>query len=221
MLLIWTTGISKIFVMTVEVQFCPLIWLFSWWRWHLQDLRIKLKYLVTFTLGLDQKDNIDAAVKKVISVSSLHQSVLWLVFNKWLPSTHSAYWLMSIFLSLFLILGLKTLQFYENFTILLFHYDGRVSDWDKFEWSKRAIHISARKQTKWLVVDLVLNFFGFTLQIVTNFDQASYSSSFDMKSTIFWLRWYAKCFLHLDIVAPYQGTRQGRWGTWKKGEDEY
>ncbi|KAL2965497.1 hypothetical protein AAZX31_16G064500 [Glycine max] len=71
-------------------------------RWHLQDLRIKLKYLVTFTLGLDQKDNIDAAVKK----------------------------------------------FYENFTILLFHYDGRVSDWDKFEWSKRAIHISARKQTK-------------------------------------------------------------------------
>ncbi|XP_040866769.1 uncharacterized protein [Glycine max] len=95
------------------------------WGMPPQDLRIKLKYLVTFTLGLDQKDNIDAAVKK----------------------------------------------FYENFTILLFHYDGRVSDWDKFEWSKRAIHISARKQTKW---------------------------------------WYAKCFLHLDIVAPYQGTRQGR-----------
>lgn len=30
-----------------------------------QDLPIKQKYLVTFTVGLDQKHNIDAAVKKV------------------------------------------------------------------------------------------------------------------------------------------------------------
>ena len=40
-------------------------------------------------------------------------------------------------------------QFSENFTILLFHYDGRVAEWDEFEWSKRAIHVSVRKQTKW------------------------------------------------------------------------
>lgn len=40
-------------------------------------------------------------------------------------------------------------QFSENFTIMLFHYDGRTSDWEEFEWSKRAIHVSARKQTKW------------------------------------------------------------------------
>ena len=96
MLLIWTTGISKIFVMTVEVQFCPLIWLFSWWRWHLQDLSIKPKYLVTFTVGSDQKDNIDAAVKKVISVSALHQSVLWLVFTHWQHSAHSSSKLLSV-----------------------------------------------------------------------------------------------------------------------------
>ncbi|KAG4926839.1 hypothetical protein AAZX31_19G050700 [Glycine max] len=88
------------------------------WGMPYQDLSIKPKYLVTFTVGSDQKDNIDAAVKK----------------------------------------------FSENFTIVLFHYDGRASDWEKFEWSKRAIHISARKQTKW---------------------------------------WYAKRFLHPDIVAPY------------------
>ncbi|CAJ1792287.1 unnamed protein product [Sphenostylis stenocarpa] len=75
-------------------------------------------YLVAFTVGLDQKDNIDAAMKK----------------------------------------------FSENFTVVLFHYDGQASDWDKFEWSKRVIHISAKKQTKW---------------------------------------WYAKRFLHPDIVAPY------------------
>ncbi|XP_047316205.1 uncharacterized protein LOC124919883 isoform X2 [Impatiens glandulifera] len=55
-------------------------------------------------------------------------------------------------------------KFSGNFTILLFHYDGRTSEWNEFEWSKRAIHISAPKQTKW---------------------------------------WYAKRFLHPDIVAAY------------------
>ncbi|KAL9390255.1 hypothetical protein Peur_018860 [Populus x canadensis] len=83
-----------------------------------EDLTSAPRYLVTFTVGYDQRKNIDACVKK----------------------------------------------FSENFTILLFHYDGRVSEWDEFEWSKSAIHVSARKQTKW---------------------------------------WYAKRFLHPDIVAPY------------------
>ncbi|KAJ0972783.1 hypothetical protein J5N97_020742 [Dioscorea zingiberensis] len=68
-----------------------------------KDLAIQQKYLVAFAVGYDQKNNIDAAVKK----------------------------------------------FSENFTIVLFHYDGRASEWDEFEWSKRAIHVSARKQTKW------------------------------------------------------------------------
>ncbi|CAK9161754.1 unnamed protein product [Ilex paraguariensis] len=88
------------------------------WGLPSEDLVIKPRYLVTFTVGYDQKNNIDAAVKKLS----------------------------------------------ENFSIMLFHYDGRTSEWDEFEWSKRAIHVSARKQTKW---------------------------------------WYAKRFLHPDIVAPY------------------
>ncbi|XP_057493981.1 uncharacterized protein LOC130779387 isoform X2 [Actinidia eriantha] len=88
------------------------------WGKPSEDVTIKQKYLVTFTIGYDQKANIDAAVKK----------------------------------------------FSENFTILLFHYDGRTTEWDEFEWSKRAIHVSARKQAKW---------------------------------------WYAKRFLHPDIVALY------------------
>ncbi|XP_044492023.1 uncharacterized protein LOC123215834 [Mangifera indica] len=83
-----------------------------------EDLTSTPKYLVTFTVGYNQKSNIDAAVQK----------------------------------------------FSENFTIVLFHYDGRTTEWDEFEWSKRAIHVSARKQTKW---------------------------------------WYAKRFLHPDIVAAY------------------
>ncbi|XP_060214028.1 uncharacterized protein LOC132641154 isoform X2 [Lycium barbarum] len=83
-----------------------------------EDPEGKPKYLVTFTVGVKQKHNIDAAVKK----------------------------------------------FSNDFTILLFHYDGQTTEWDEFEWSKRAIHVSARKQTKW---------------------------------------WYAKRFLHPDIVAAY------------------
>ncbi|KAJ0017284.1 hypothetical protein Pint_12017 [Pistacia integerrima] len=56
-------------------------------------------------------------------------------------------------------------KFSEDFQLLLFHYDGRTSEWDEFEWSKSAIHVSARRQTKW---------------------------------------WYAKRFLHPDIVAAYE-----------------
>ncbi|KAK6786234.1 hypothetical protein RDI58_014759 [Solanum bulbocastanum] len=55
-------------------------------------------------------------------------------------------------------------KFPEDFQILLFHYDGRINEWEKFEWSKHAVHISVRKQTKW---------------------------------------WYAKRFLHPDVVAAY------------------
>ncbi|KAI9125303.1 hypothetical protein K1719_003919 [Acacia pycnantha] len=60
------------------------------------DLPIKPKYLITLTVGYDQRNNIDAAIKK----------------------------------------------FSENFTTVLFHYDSRVDEWDQFEWSKRAIHLS-------------------------------------------------------------------------------
>ncbi|KAI4384154.1 hypothetical protein MLD38_002342 [Melastoma candidum] len=83
-----------------------------------EDLTSRPRYLVAFTVGYRQGDNINAAIKK----------------------------------------------FSGNFTIILFHYDGQITKWDKFAWSKQAIHISVPKQTKW---------------------------------------WYAKRFLHPDIVAPY------------------
>ncbi|XP_059659440.1 uncharacterized protein LOC132306173 [Cornus florida] len=37
----------------------------------------------------------------------------------------------------------------ENFTIILFHYDGHVDGWWDLEWSNKAIHIVAQNQTKW------------------------------------------------------------------------
>ncbi|KAE8716163.1 ATP binding protein, putative isoform 1 [Hibiscus syriacus] len=58
------------------------------------------RYLVTFTVGYDQRKNIDAAVRKDAEMG---------------------------------------MEFSGNFTILLFHYDGRATEWDEFEWSKQAI----------------------------------------------------------------------------------
>ncbi|KAK0577902.1 hypothetical protein LWI29_002019 [Acer saccharum] len=52
----------------------------------------------------------------------------------------------------------------ENFTVILFHYDGNVDGWGDLDWSNKAAHIVAQNQTKW---------------------------------------WFAKRFLHPDIVAAY------------------
>ncbi|KAL8130435.1 hypothetical protein V2J09_019590, partial [Rumex salicifolius] len=52
----------------------------------------------------------------------------------------------------------------ENFTVILFHYDGNLDGWLDIEWSNSSIHIVAQNQTKW---------------------------------------WFAKRFLHPDVVSIY------------------
>lgn len=37
----------------------------------------------------------------------------------------------------------------ENFTVILFHYDGNVNGWHDLQWCDKAIHIVAHNQTKW------------------------------------------------------------------------
>lgn len=37
----------------------------------------------------------------------------------------------------------------ENFTIALFHYDGKMNEWWDLDWSNKAVHIAAQNQTKW------------------------------------------------------------------------
>nr|CAD1841193.1 unnamed protein product [Ananas comosus var. bracteatus] len=37
----------------------------------------------------------------------------------------------------------------DNFTAILFHYDGDVNGWHNLPWSKRVVHIAALNQTKW------------------------------------------------------------------------
>ncbi|XP_042486164.1 uncharacterized protein LOC122066426, partial [Macadamia integrifolia] len=39
--------------------------------------------------------------------------------------------------------------FAENFTVILFHYDGNVDGWRDLEWNNKVIHIVALNQTKW------------------------------------------------------------------------
>ncbi len=41
----------------------------KWNYWNLKDLEKKPKYLVTFTVGINQRNNINAAVKKVIKAA--------------------------------------------------------------------------------------------------------------------------------------------------------
>ncbi|RCV23281.1 hypothetical protein SETIT_4G287000v2 [Setaria italica] len=68
-----------------------------------QDTPVR-KYLLTMTVGLSEKANVNATVHK----------------------------------------------FSDEFDVMLFHYDGRTTEWDdEFAWSKDAIHVSARKQAKW------------------------------------------------------------------------
>lgn len=135
---------------------------------NLQDLPFRPKYLVTFTVGIAQKDNINRAVKKVTFRDYLHLTLLLhpkfyclvgtaavffvLTTSNSFVNIHISSWSNNFgklpdFFSLWLLL-----QFSKDFAILLFHYDGRVTEWDEFQWSKRAIHVSVRKQAKWCVL---------------------------------------------------------------------
>lgn len=56
--------IVKHVVLSLMIAFMMSFW-FPITNWHLQDLEIIPKYLVAFTVGNNQKKNIDACVKKV------------------------------------------------------------------------------------------------------------------------------------------------------------
>lgn len=47
------------------------------------------------------------------------------------------------------LLHTKTQFLASNFSVMLFHYDGVVDEWKKFEWHDRVIHISVVNQSKW------------------------------------------------------------------------
>ena len=157
----------------------------SCWHGYLnsQDLPFKPKYLVTFTVGISQKENINRAVKKVIFKESIyiwHYSYIpgstvssrLLPFSFFLATLNlsiNAHMWWSYSLANYLIVFDLWLQFSRDFAILLFHYDGRVSEWDEFEWSKRAIHVSVRKQAKWCVEMLYYSSHVLVIKMMLNF----------------------------------------------------
>ncbi len=104
-------------------------------------------------------------------------------------------------------LNLLFWQFSGNFTILLFHYDGRTTEWDEFEWSKRAIHVSVHQQTKWYVTAARFYvLFMWQVLILLLPSRLRWFLQIMLVIFTFWnfvQRWYAKRFLHPDIVAPY------------------
>lgn len=93
---------------------------------------------------------------------------------------------------------MNSLQFLKNsFVVILFHYDGIVDEWNE-EWGGRVLHVSAMNQTKWY--DYWIKYavtqlcFAFPLWI------GIYMSDIFAHGH----RWFAKRFLHPDIVAEYE-----------------
>jgi hypothetical protein len=106
-------------------------------------------------------------IQGLTSHKNIMTSPLLLLIDVWQDLPHRPKYLLT------LTVGLKqkdfvnqcVRKFSKEWQILLFHYDGHVSEWDDLDWSATAIHISTHSQAKW---------------------------------------WYAKRFLHPDIVEPYE-----------------
>lgn len=77
---------------------------------------------------------------------------------------------------------------------MLFHYDGIVDEWRSFDWSNSVIHISALNQTKW---------YSFDLHLQRSCILGLHENSLDIFDCYENNRWFAKRFLHPDIVAVY------------------
>lgn len=91
--------------------------------------------LLAMAVGKKQKQNVNEIVKKVICPS-------------WMP--YSQFPILIFLVLTFDNMLYLVLQFPStDFVVMLFHYDGIVDEWRDFEWSSRAIHVSAINQTKW------------------------------------------------------------------------
>eukprot|EP00897_Mesotaenium_endlicherianum_P002903 jgi/Mesen1/2640/ME000166S01769 len=79
----------------------------------------------------------------------------------------------------------------DEFSVMLFHYDGRVNQWDIFNWSSRVIHVAVPKQTKWHAPQAMLP------QPCIPFCCLPFAIP------ISFFPWYAKRFMHPDVVHAY------------------
>lgn len=79
----------------------------------------------------------------------------------------------------------------RDFVVMLFHYDGVVDDWKQYPWNEHAIHVSVMNQTKWFVLFIFTTFIYIKLIIIGMMLMTCH-------------RWFAKRFLHPDIVTEYE-----------------
>lgn len=152
--------------------------------WLLQDLIVKPRYLITFTVGQDQKKNIDAAVKKVkLKTSSRRISPLISGHFMWFSAT-------SCFNCLTKLYSWQRTSKLCCFTTMAGQVNGmntsgrnRLFTWvcgSKLNGNSKAIAHVLFVQSQWLSVKTWAMLYSFVFT-----------------------RWYAKRFLHPDIVAPY------------------
>ncbi|KAF5959131.1 hypothetical protein HYC85_000340 [Camellia sinensis] len=93
-------------------------------------------------------------------------------------------------------------KFSEDFQILLFHYDVQTSEWDEFEWSRRAIHVSG--DTTMIIEPKVIAARAGVMAARAGVMAARAGNGGKqglghcLKGT-----WYAKRFLQPDIVVAY------------------
>jgi hypothetical protein len=90
------------------------------------------------TIGYNEKANVNATVQKVRTKLVIEEEV---ILNLSIYISPGLWWPCKLSKAL--------KQFSSNFDVVLFHYDGRTTEWEEFEWSKKAVHVSARGQTKW------------------------------------------------------------------------
>ena len=100
-----------------------------------QGVEMTNRNLLAVPVGIKQKGNVDAMVKKVLYIFFWVDPKLILGIEELLGFICKVY-VSSQFLP-------------ANFTVVLFHYDGNMDKWWDLEWSSKAIHIVAQNQTKW------------------------------------------------------------------------
>eukprot|EP01018_Ginkgo_biloba_P024241 Gb_06349 [translate_table: standard] len=88
------------------------------------------KNLLAITIGIKQKDNVDLIVQKHYAQELSNFSLKFIQF--FISNIGIGYQFLS-----------------ENFTVILFHYDGNLDGWKDLDWSNKTIHIVAQNQTKW------------------------------------------------------------------------
>jgi hypothetical protein len=148
--------------------------------WSFQDLPFKAKYLVTFTVGFEQREIINAAISKVSRTSYIMFHSFWAQYIY----HHSLSVLVCCSSSQ------KTGQLSSSTTMAV-----KVNGNNMSGLKKSYILVRESNQSGWHIILYLL--------IIEQYTTILYHlcADFDVLKIF---RWFAKRFLHPDVVAPYE-----------------